>query len=233
MNGKWLTIVVLTAVAGLLLGLNSCGHDQRLVSIQIQPTVENVGATNIPVPDDHGFQVQLRALGTYIHPPVTKDITNQVTWASNTIQMFTVDSTGLLTATGEACGGTLVSATANTNTSDGGLSSSGAVVTGYMTANVICYTGGGGGGGGGALALTLTFAGLGAGTVTSSPSGLSCASSAGVCAALFPANSVVTLTATPSGSSAFGGWSNCSTPASTNPCMVTVSSDQAVVVTFN
>ena len=28
--------------------------------------------------------MQLRALGTYIHPPVTKDITNQVTWESNT-----------------------------------------------------------------------------------------------------------------------------------------------------
>jgi hypothetical protein len=231
MNGKWLSMLVLAAAAGMLLGLNSCAHGQQLVSIEVQPTVENVGATNIPVEFDAGFQVQLRALGTYIHPPVTKDITNQVTWESNTVQMFTVNSTGMLTATGDACGGTLVSATANTNTSDGGLNSSGAVVTGYMTANVICFTGTGGGGGG--LALTLTFGGLGAGTVSSSPSGLSCASSAGVCAALFPANTVVTLTATPTGTSSFGGWSNCSTPASTNPCMVTVSSDQAVVATFD
>jgi hypothetical protein len=233
MNGKWLSMVVLVAAAGMLLGLNSCAHGQQLVSIEVQPVVYNVGATNIPVPDDAGIQTQLRALGTYIHPPVTKDITNDVTWASNTVQMFTVNSTGLLTATGELCGGALVSATATTNTSDGGLSSSGAIVTGYTTANVICYTGGAGGGGGGGLALTLTFAGQGAGNVTSSPPGLSCASSAQVCAALFPANTVVTLTASPTGSSSFGGWSNCSTPASTNPCMVTVSSDQAVVVTFD
>ncbi len=233
MNRKWLSMVALVAAAGVLLGLNSCGHDQRLVSIQIQPTVYNVGATNIPVPDDAGIQTQLRALGTYIHPPVTKDITNEVAWSSNTVQMFTVTSGGLLTATGQLCGGTLVSATANTNTSDGGISSSGAIVTGYTTANVICFTGTGGGGGGGGLALTLTFGGLGAGTVSSSPVGLSCASSAGVCAGLFPANTVVTLTATPTGASSFGGWSNCSTPASTNPCMVTVSSDQAVVATFD
>jgi hypothetical protein len=231
MNGKWLSMLVLVAAAGMLLGLNSCTHDQRLVSIQVQPTVENIGATTTPVPEDAGIQVQLRALGTYIHPPVTKDITNQVTWESNTVQMFTVTSTGMMTATGQLCGGTLVSATANTNTSDGGISSSGAVVTGFMTANVICYTGAGGGGGG--LALTLTFAGQGVGNVTSSPPGLSCASSAQVCAALFPANTVVTLTATPTGTSSFGGWSNCSTPASTNPCMVTVSSDQAVIATFD
>ena len=141
MNGKWLSMVVLVAAAGLLLGLNSCAHDQQLVSIEVQPAVENVGSTSTPVPDDAGFQVQLRALGTYIHPPVTKDITNQVTWASNTSQMFTVNSTGLMTATGESCGGTLVSATAHTNTSAGGIGSSGAVVTGYMTANVVCYTG--------------------------------------------------------------------------------------------
>ena len=97
MNGKWLSLVALVAAAGMLLGLNSCAHGQQLVSIQVQPTVETVGATNIPVPEDAGFQVQLRALGTYIHPPVTKDITNEVTWESNTVQMFTVNSTGLLT----------------------------------------------------------------------------------------------------------------------------------------
>ena len=69
---------------------NSCGHSQELVSIQVQPSVETFGASNIPVIDNVGAQVQLRALGTYIHPPVTKDITSQVTWSSNTPQMFTV-----------------------------------------------------------------------------------------------------------------------------------------------
>src|SRR5260370_36000139 len=99
MRGKWLSIAVLAAVASSLFNVTSCGRDQELVSIQIQPAVETFGASNVPVPDDRGLTVQLRALGTYIHPPVTKDITTQVTWASNDTQMMTVDSNGLLTAT--------------------------------------------------------------------------------------------------------------------------------------
>src|SRR5262249_40038205 len=158
----------------------SCGRDQELVGIQIQPTQETFGASNIPVSAAAGQQLQLRAMGSYIHPPVTKDITNQVTWASNTPQMMTVDSSGLITVTGQACGGTLISATVTTNKSAGGISSSGAVVTGYMTGNVVCFTGtnggGGGGGGGAAPILSLTFNGNGSGTVTSNPLGLSCIS---------------------------------------------------------
>jgi hypothetical protein len=124
-----------------LVELPSCGHDQQLVDISIQPATETFGAATIPVSADAGLNVQLRALGDYIHPPVTKDITDQVTWASNDTQMVTVSSTGLLTATGVACGSSLVSATVNTNKSTGNLSSSGAIVTGYMTANVVCFTG--------------------------------------------------------------------------------------------
>ncbi len=229
MKGK-LALAVLVIVGCVLLSL-SCGREQRLVSITIQPAVETVGASNIPVDQDRGFQVQLRALGNYIHPPVTKDISNQVTWFSNTTEMFTVDSTGLLTATGGACGGTLVSATANTNTSTGGISSSGAVITGYMTANVVCFTSGGGGGGN-TLALTLTFPGNGSGTVTSNPGGLSC-SNPGPCVGPFQVNSQVNLTATPIGSSSFGSWLGCDTSASTNPCTVTMNANRTVSVVFN
>jgi hypothetical protein len=228
MNGKCLSIVVLVAVAGLLFGVNSCGRSQELVSIQVQPVSETFGASNIPVVFDKGLTVQLRALGTYIHPPVTKDITSTVTWASNDTQMMTVDATGLLTVTGLSCGGTLVSATLKTNTSAGGLSSSGAIVTGYMTGNVVCFTGAGGGGGG--PILTLAFAGLGSGTVTSSPQGLSCSSA---CSAQFATNTTVTLTATPAVGAAFGSWANCDSSTSTNPCTATVSANRTVTVTFN
>jgi hypothetical protein len=244
MNRKWLRskwisrkrisrgIGILSLVAGacLLLSLSSCAHSQQLVSIQVQPTVETIGATNIPVNADAGQQVQLRALGSYIHPPVTKDITDQVTWASNDPQMFSVNSTGMLTATGQACGGTLVSATVTTNNSVGGISSTGAIITGYMTANVVCFQGTGTGAG---PALTVTFGGLGAGNITSSPGGLSCASSAGACVAEFPTGTVVTLTATPTGSSTFGGWQNCDTAPNTNPCQITLESNETVTVTFN
>ena len=138
MNRSWLSFVLVCAAA---LSLPSCGHDQELVSISIQPTTETFGAASIPVSDDTGLNVQLRAIGSYIHPPVDKDITNQVIWSSNTPQVVMVNSSGLLTATGLACGNALVSATVKTNSSAGGISSSGAIVTGSMTANVVCFTG--------------------------------------------------------------------------------------------
>jgi hypothetical protein len=125
-----------------LIGLPSCGHEQQLVSIAIQPTTETFGDAKTPVIDNRGDSVQLKALGSYIHPPVTKDITNQVVWTSNTPEMVTVDpKSGLITATGDACGGTIISATVTTNESAGGIPSSGALVTGTMTANVVCFTG--------------------------------------------------------------------------------------------
>jgi hypothetical protein len=88
----------------MVLCLPSCGHDQQLVSISVQPSTETFGAANIPVSQDTGLNVQLTALGSYIHPPVTKDITSEVTWTSNTPQMAMVSSSGVLSATGEACG---------------------------------------------------------------------------------------------------------------------------------
>ena len=230
MKGKWWCFVVLALMASAFLTLSSCGHSQELVSIAIQPTTETFGASNIPVIDDAGAQIQLRALGTYIHPPVTKDITSQVTWTSNTPQMVTVNSTGLITVTGGPCGATLISATVTTNSSSGGISSSGALVTGYMTANVVCFTSSGGGAG--SPALTLTFAGNGSGTITSTPSGLSCASPS-ACLAQFTTGSTVALTAVPGGGSVFGSWVGCDTPSNANPCDVTMTSNRTVTVTFN
>ncbi len=87
---KWFGTTALIVTAITLLSLSSCAHNQELVSIQVQPTGETFGASNIPVSQDAGLQVQLRALGTFVHPPVTKDITSQVSWASNDTQMMTV-----------------------------------------------------------------------------------------------------------------------------------------------
>jgi hypothetical protein len=140
MSDRLSALLGLFLAAFLLSTMSACGHDQQLESITIIPAVENFGSTKTPVIDDAGLNVQLRALGSYIHPPVTKDITNKVTWTSNTPQMVTVDANGVITATGLACGGTIISATIVTNHSDGAISSTGALVTGSMTANVICPT---------------------------------------------------------------------------------------------
>jgi hypothetical protein len=141
MNRQWYRLAIVFATVLLVIGLPSCGHEQQLVSISIQPTIETFGAANIPLSSDAGLNVQLKAVGSYIHPPVTKDITDQATWASNTPQMVTVNSTGQITATGDACGGTLITATVTTNKSIGNISSSGAAVIGTMTANVVCFKG--------------------------------------------------------------------------------------------
>ena len=138
MMRNWLKLILISSAVLLI---PSCGHEQQLVSIAVQPATEIFGSANIPVGSDAGAQVQLRAIGTYIHPPVDKDITDQATWSSNTPDMVTVNSTGLITVTGNACGGTIISATVTTNKSAGNLSSSGAIVTGSMTANVVCFTG--------------------------------------------------------------------------------------------
>jgi hypothetical protein len=75
--------------------------------------------------------------------------------------------------------------------------------------------------------LSVARAGTGSGTVTSSPAGISCG---GTCAALFPANTVVTLTAGAAAGSTFSGWSGACT--GTGACQVTMSANQSVTATF-
>jgi hypothetical protein len=202
---KWFGILMVLVLVFSLWNLDGCGREQQLVSIQVQPTSETFGASDIPVSADAGAQVQLRALGTYIHPPVTKDITSKVTWTSNTPQMMTVDASGVLTATGLSCGSALISATMTTNTSSGGISSSGALVTGSMTGNVVCFTGSGSGGTG--PSITVNFQGAGSGSVASSPAGLSCVTGTTCFSNSFASGTNVLITATPNGT--FGGWTGC------------------------
>ncbi len=76
--------------------------------------------------------------------------------------------------------------------------------------------------------LTVTKSGTGTGTVTSSPAGINCGAT---CSANYTSGTVVMLTATPSGGSAFGGWSGggCS---GTGSCFVTLSANTTVDAAF-
>jgi len=215
---KWLGLVLVCAA---VLPVLSCAASQQLVSIAIQPSGETFGAANIPLSQDMGASVQLRALGSYIHPPATKDITDQVTWSSNTPGVATVSATGVLSATGMACGGALISATVTKNTTDAGLSSPGALVTGSITATVVCFTG---------PTITLDFAGKGSGSVSSSPVGLGCALT---CTAGFASGTTVTLTAVPAVGSSFGGWAGCTTVAGATCVIQDLTTDITVTATFN
>ena len=222
------------AAAGVLaslLAMLNCARDQQLVSIDVQPTTEDFGA-----PDPSLGPVQLIAHGHYIHPPVTKDITNQVIWSSNTPTVAVVTSTGALSPGGVDCGNSLVTATVKTNHSSGGRSSSGAIIAGSMTANVTCPSGtggaggtGGGGGGSNTFVITVDFSGTGSGTIDSLPRGLGCASQ---CAGPFPAGTNVTLTAAPNAGSTFGGWVGCDNAPGLS-CSILLNNNRVVTVTFN
>jgi hypothetical protein len=160
--------------------------------------------------------VQLRALGTFIHPPVTKDITNEVTWNSNTTQMVTVNSTGLITVTGNSCGNTLVSATMK--------AAHGGIQTGFMTANVVCFTGTGPVGP--SLIVTIN----GTGTVVSSPAGIACSQT---CGFIFTSGTAVTLTASPTAPATTLTWvSGCDSNPAANMCLVNMNANRTVTVTF-
>jgi Divergent InlB B-repeat domain len=83
--------------------------------------------------------------------------------------------------------------------------------------------------------VTVSAGGTGSGTVTSVPSGISCTVTAGIingsCATTFPANTVVTLTATPTGLSSFTGYSGTCTGSG---CVLTttVGTTSSVLVQF-
>ena len=78
-------------------------------------------------------------------------------------------------------------------------------------------------------ALSITKTGTGTGGVTSVPIGIACDPT---CSANFTSGTTVTLTATPAGGSAFGGWFGPCT-VSTNSCTVTMDAAKQVYATFN
>jgi hypothetical protein len=77
--------------------------------------------------------------------------------------------------------------------------------------------------------LAVSRVGNGVGTVTSSPPGIDCGTD---CTEDYAFGTVVTLTATASSGSVFGGWSGtCTGPGST--CQVTMSEARSLTATFN
>lgn len=218
-------------LAGFLVSMLSCARDQQLESITIVPSAETF------LSPDPSASINLRALGNYIHPQVQKDITSQVTWASNTPGLVTVTAAGALSPAQTAvCGGALVSATVQTNTA-GNRSSQGAIVTGYMTATVnnTAVQGCPGFTGNNLPILTVTVGGNGQGTVAVSPGGLTCTTAQVQCSTSFPVGTQVTLTATPAGGSTFGQWSqlSCDSIPVANECVVTLNNSRVVGAIFN
>ncbi|HSZ61350.1 MAG TPA: hypothetical protein VK828_06115 [Terriglobales bacterium] len=206
---------------GAVLSLPSCGHDKKLVSIQVQPSTFTFLQPN------SGQTINYHAYGTYIHPPATMEITSQVTWGVlGLADVATIGaSTGTVTTQG-GCGVSGISATAPEGT--GGASN---IVVGYGTVTVdnpailSCP-----GGSTEQATLAVVLGGTGQGTVTSIPGGATCP---GPCGAQFTVDSLVVLNATPNSGHSFLGWQGC-TPTSGNSCSLTMPANGILVTaTFN
>jgi hypothetical protein len=207
-------------VAGVVLSLPSCGHDQKLVSLTVQPAA----ATFLAV--DPTLTTQYTAIGTYIHPPATKDVTNQATWAAdNNVVALSASTPGLASPSGKACGVANISATVPEGT--GGASN---IVIAYATATVDDPTSTNCPGGGTEGTLSVQISPSGLGTVTSLTYGINCPSV--TCIAVVPVGASVALTALPIPNHTFLNWQGCTT-TSTNVCTVTIPTGGAgLVATF-
>ena len=115
---KWLGLLGI-GFAGLT--LLSCSSGQQLVSITLQPSEGFVF-------EGPGAQGQFTALGTFTHPPETKDISSKVVWSLNIANFATLTQTGQITYDRtDGCGSGEVTATAYGDPSN---PSSGAAVVG-------------------------------------------------------------------------------------------------------
>ena|ERR1700733_12332730 len=113
-----LLLICLTA-----LFIPGCGTGPKLVGITINPATVIFGSA------DPALFAQLTAMGSYTHPPATKDITNQVTWTSNIIEVAQVTNTGKVSPN-VACGVTPINAIIVTNNPRGN------EITGTMSVTV-------------------------------------------------------------------------------------------------
>jgi hypothetical protein len=220
MKRSYIGLAVGALVAlGAALSLPSCGHDQKLVSLTIQPTSFTF-LDPYSLPPATNITEQYTATATYIHPPETKDVTSQATWKVDD-GVVTMTTPGFFTPAPGYCGGGTISATMLEGT--GGSSN---IVTAYATATVdnpaVASCPGYG------TISTLNVGISGNGSVTSLPSGISCP---GTCSAEFPVGSSVLLTAN---GTPFVNWTNCTSGTPTSPqCAVTiVAGGVAIIANF-
>jgi hypothetical protein len=215
MSQKWSALIGVCAIAllaGWLLILGSCAHDKQLIAITIQPAGGTFPSPNTTAP------IQFAAIGSYIHPPVSSDITNQVTWQTDVAALVTVTN-GAVVPTGKGCGIANISASTTKGTGP-----SGNLIIGYATVTVddltvpTCP-------GGTTTQSSVTVSLTGSGTVVSVPAGINCPSA--VCGALFTVGSSVVLNATLGAGSTSITWGNCT--AAGNSCSVVVGSSPTVV----
>jgi|SRR5579872_639627 len=204
MSRKWFSILALIAAAALLFSLSSCAYNQHLVSIQVVPP----GATFTSV----GSSIIFKAMGTYIHPPATKDITDKVTWSVDSQGLVSITDTSLVTAV-SICGSGNLTATY------------------YDSPNQItgsAFLKGNGAGTSACNQAVLTVNISGSGSVVDSTQAINCP---GTCSADYALGSTVGLTATPTAPATTTNWTNCNSFVG-NTCTVVLNFDTTVTASF-
>jgi hypothetical protein len=211
MKPKWLSIAILVTAA-LLLTLSTCARNQHLTSIQVLPSSATFGGV--------GATLQFKAIGTYIHPPATKDVTALAKWSIDSQFLVSFNSTpGLVTSINDCGSGNVIASIQDGNNDVFGT----AFITAAGMGTSACSQ----------SALTVVVSGNG--TVTSSPAGIICPGTA--CAASFPLDSTVILTATPGTGASLAIWSwpsgtaGCQSPTPTS-CTVVLNTNQTITATF-
>src|ERR1700688_1439880 len=205
MTRKWFSILAVIIAATLLVSLSNCAYNQHLVSIQVQPP----GATFNSV----GSSIRFKAVGTYIHPPATKDITDQVQWSVDSQNLVAITDTSLVTAVSICGSGNL---TASLNDSPNLVSGS-AFLKGAGEGTAACNQ----------AILTVNISE--SGSVIDSTGVIKCP---GPCSADYALGSTIGLTATPGAGASIVNWANCSSFVG-NTCTVVLNFDTTVTATFN
>jgi hypothetical protein len=164
---------------------------------------------------------QYSAIGTYIHPPATKDVTSQATWKIDD-GVVTMSTPGLFTAAPDYCGGGNISATVPEGT--GGASN---VLIAYATVTVdnplVADCPGYG------TEVELSVQVTGPGTVISTTGTINCPPE---CITPVAVGASVGLTAEPQAGFTVM-WSSACTSESGNDCSVTIPTGGAnVLATF-
>ena len=214
---KWFGVTALIVAAFCLFSLSSCAHNQHLVSINIQP-----GNGTFAAVAPSAFFLY-KAYGTYIHPPKTVDITNQVTWQTDNPQVAQVTSAGIVSPN-ISCGVAQIFATKHDSPND--IVSNLVSITVDGPASLGCPTSGA------TNVLAVSLINSGDGVVTSGPPGIICGGAATQCTWAFQSGSTVSLTAAPNSTHNFTGWGGCDVPSGMN-CLMTMNGDRVVSASFN
>ncbi len=204
-NGARTALLTINSTNGIAASTQSAplsGTGISLVSIAVTPANPSVSETNT---------LQFTATGTYSDNS-TQNITSSVNWTSSSTGIATINASGL--ATGVAAGGPI------TITATSGNIFGTTQLT--VTPQVVTFP------------LNITLIGTGTGSVTDNLGSINCVNTAGVvsgtCTANYPSGTIVTLTASATQPSTFGGWLEaCS---GTGGCSVTMNSAQAVTASF-